>query len=192
MPDKKRHRQVLPILFILFVVFLFSCSSSQRKASSEAEPDDPTRSRLYLPTKTAKSTTPYRDAVIPPMPAKHGRLIFYTAEKFPSPLSLIVMGKNGVMLTLNGQDAFVVDLLAGWFTVENKIMDSKFQGRTLSYKTIFTLDEDLGFSLFEGETKYLKLIRVSESKWILRFTEETAVQEGLQDIVYSGYYVIDK
>ena len=101
------------------------------------------------------------------------------------------MGQNGVMLTLNGQDAFVVDLPAGWFNVEKKIMDSKFQGRAMSYKTVFTLDDDLGFSLFEGETKYLKLIRVSETEWIVQFTAEAGVQQDLQDIVYSGYYVMD-
>lgn len=191
MSDRKWCTRIFPILLILLVVFLFSCSSSQRKASSEAGQDDSSRSRLYLPTKAAKSTTPYRNAVVPSMPAKHGRLVFYTAEKFPGPLSVIVMGQNGVMLTLNGQDAFVVDLPAGWFTVEKKIMDSKFQGRTMSYKTVFTLDDDLGFSLFEGETKYLRLIRVSEAKWIVQFTAEGAVPQDFQDIVYSGYYVID-
>ena len=126
------------------------------------------------------------------MPEKHGRLIFYTAEKFPNPLSLIVIGKIGVMLTLNGQDAFVVDLPAGWFTVETDIMDSKFQGRTFAYKTIFKLDDTMGFSMFEGETKYLKLIRASEAKWIVQFTDEGVVQKDLHDIRYSGYYAIDE
>jgi len=190
--DNKQHSKVLSALLILFVLFLFSCSSPQRKAQSEAGQDASSRTRLYLPTKSAKSTTLYRDAVIPSMPEKDGRLIFYTAEKFPSPLSLIVMGKIGVMLTLNGQDAFVVDLPAGWFTVETDIMDSKFQGRTFAYKTVFKLDDTMGFSMFEGETKYLKLIRVSEAKWIVQFTDEGVVQKDLQDIMYSGYYAIDE
>jgi hypothetical protein len=140
----------------------------------------------------ARSETYYRDAMIPAMPALHGRLIFYTTEKFPSPLTLIIGGPIGVLLTLSGQDAFAVDLPVGWFTVKEDIMVSKLYGQTPSYNTIFKLDAPLGFGMFEGETKYLRLIHTSTAKWRVQFAEEGTAIKEFQSLIFSGYYLVDK
>jgi len=189
----KVYTKTLLLILLLFAVFFSSsCATPQRRAPSQDQNQYIVVSgaKIYMPPKMARSETYYRDAVIPAMPAKHGRLIFYTTEKFPSPLTTTIGGPIGVMLTLNGQDAFVVDLPAGWFTVKEDIMASTVIGQSPSYNTVFKLDTPLGFSMYEGETKYIILIRTSTNKWIVQLVEENSAKKELQKLIYSGRYIV--